>query len=460
METFQELRDEPELELRVWVEQIIPQRRQLRLFSAPALSDSGVLVGRIDVYTDVTEATSRADEIERLYEQARKTAESFQRSLLPSSPPNLPRMNIVAHYVPAAGRRAVCGDFYDFVPLGDGRMGFVLGDVCGTGPTAANDAALTRYTLRSYAPEESDPASLMERLNSHIGDHLGVERFVRLLFAALDPERGRLEYVTAGHVPPVIYRTRTRSVEWLQEGGIALGIEPDSSYKSGQVHLEPGDTLVLYTDGVTEAPRNGRPFGQGKFSDLVTEYGVGTPGEMVQAIRRAVDMWVLGSELRDDLALLACQVVPDSALYQPARELVVPNEPVRIAEIRSFVAGFLADLRWPVVVSQEVLLAVGEAAANASRHGRRSAERSEIRVLCTSTEDGVAIEVADDGPGFDPASVVVSDLPDRFAAGGRGLFLMRQLMDSVEIDSSDAGTTVTLRKTHTGAFSGLAGPAR
>ncbi|MDQ3954700.1 MAG: SpoIIE family protein phosphatase [Actinomycetota bacterium] len=449
METFQELRDDPDLELRSWIEQIIPERRLLRLYSAPTSDESGELVGRIDVYTDVTEGMARSLEIESLYERARETAESYQRSLLPESVPALPRLSLVAHYVPAAGRRAVCGDFYDFVTLGDGRMCLVLGDVCGVGPPAANDAALTRYSLRSFMSDESDLTRLMERMNTHINRHMSSERFVRLLLAAIDPERAQLDYVVAGHVPPVVYRAETADVEWLQEGGMVLGVDEDVTFKAGHIELKPADSLVFYTDGVTEAHRDGRPFGQGKFSDLVKEYGVGTPGEMVQAIRRSVEMWTFGSEQRDDLALICAQVVPDKAIHDPVRELVLPNEPVRVGEIRSFVAGFLADLRSPVDVSQEVLLAVGEAAANACRHGRRPQGRSEVRVRCARHQGRVEVLVADDGPGFDPSAFEELTLPDRFASGGRGLFLMRRLMDDVEVDTSDEGTTVTMTRSLT-----------
>ncbi len=446
METFQELLDDPDLELRSWIDQIIPQRRQLRLYSAPTSDETGEPVGRIDVYTDVTEGMARAREIEELYETARETAESYQRSLLPESVPVLPRLNLVAHYIPAAGRRAVCGDFYDFVTLGDGRMCVVLGDVCGVGPPAANDAALTRYSLRSFMSDESDLTRLMERMNTHINQHMSSERFVRLLLAAVDPERAQLDYVVAGHVPPVVFRAKSADVEWLQEGGMVLGVEEDVSFKTGHIDLTPGDALVFYTDGVTEAHRGGRPFGQGKFSDLVKEYGVGTPGELVQAIRRSVEMWTMGSELRDDLAIICAQVVPDQAIHDLVRELVLPNEPVRVGEIRSFVGAFLADLRSPVDIAQEVLLAVGEAAANACRHGRRPQGRSEIRVRCARHRDRVEVTIADDGPGFDPDDVVASDLPDRFASGGRGLFLMRKLMDDVALDTSHEGTTVTMTR--------------
>jgi anti-sigma regulatory factor (Ser/Thr protein kinase) len=234
-------------------------------------------------------------------------------------------------------------------------------------------------------------------------------------------------------------------VEWLLEPGMALGVDPEAVYEAERIELEQGDVLVLYTDGVTEAPRAGRPFGQGKFSDVVEQYGVGTPGELAQAVRRAVEAWVDG-ELRDDLAMLVCQVAPDAVVGEPARELVVPNESARIADVRAFVANFLADLRAPVEDSQEMLLAVGEAVANAWKHGRPPGGRSEIRVRCSLEAGDVTVTVSDEGPGFDPRAVEHDGLPDRFASGGRGLFLMRQLVDSVAFESSPQGTTVTLSR--------------
>ena len=455
MEQFQKLRDDPTVELRMDVEQLIPARRRLSLYSRPTFDDDGALVGRIDVFADITENVKRAAEVERLLEQARRTAENYQRGLLPESIPSLPRVSIVAHYVPAAGRRAICGDFYDFIHLPDGKLALVLGDVVGIGPKAATDAALTRYTLRSLALHESDPAVLLEEMNTHLLPQCSSERFVRLLIAVIDPERAVLTYSNAGHVPPVLYRAKSATVEWLEEGGIVLGVEKNATFKAGRLELDPGDMLVMYTDGVTEASRDGRPYGQGKFKDLIELYGVGTPGELAQALRRSVEAWVATDpdkpvpegtigELRDDIAILAVQVALDRMLGEPSRELVLPNEPSRVSEVRRFVSSFLADLRAPVDVSTEILLAVGEAAANANRHGHRSDGRGEVRVYCALEGPSVTIAIADDGGGFDPGGVDATALPDRFASGGRGMFLMRELMDEVEIESTDSGTTVTM----------------
>jgi serine phosphatase RsbU (regulator of sigma subunit)/anti-sigma regulatory factor (Ser/Thr protein kinase) len=445
MEALQQLRADPESELHSEIEQVLPVRRNLRFFSGPAPAPDGG-VGRIDVFADISVAVRRASEIERLYEEARTAAESYRGGLLPEGIPSLPRFNLVAHYIPAEAGRAVCGDFYDFVPLGDGRLGLVIGDVCGVGPRAANDSALARHSLRYLASEERDPAKLLERVSEQIRAQIGSERFVRLVFGSLEPERGILTYAAAGHVPPVLYRAGSKDVEWLQGGGLPLGAVAGAHYASASVELAPGDMLVFYTDGVTEAARRGRPFGQRKLTDLVKRYGVGTPGEFIQAVRRAVGAWVSGGELRDDVALLVSQVVPDTAVNEPTRELVLPSEPARIREVRRFVASFLEDVRAPVETSSDILLAVSEAAANACRYGRTGNSWSELRIRCRLEHPDFIVSVTDEGGGFDLSGIEVQRMPDPFASGGRGLFLMQQLMDQVSFASTDEGTTVTLKR--------------
>ncbi|HVF53583.1 MAG TPA: SpoIIE family protein phosphatase [Actinomycetota bacterium] len=445
MELFQQLLEDPDMELHAELEQILPARRTLRLFSGAVRDARGSARGRVDVFTDITESVRRAEDNKRLYEQARRTAESYQRGLLPSAPPHLPRMNIVAHYLPVAGDRAIAGDFYDFLSLPDGRMGIVFGDVCGIGPAAANDAALARYTVTSYFPEESEPGALLERVAQRVGAQLAPDRFIRLVYAILDPERGRLAYANAGHVPPMVHRAKSGEVEWLEEGGVALGLDNAEKYKSGHVELEPSDLVVFYSDGVSTAPRLGQPYGTRRLVELLRDWGAGSPGEFVQAVVRAVEAWVSPSGLRDDIAVVACQVVPDHAMGEPVRELVLPNEPARLKDVRAFVASFLADLRAPVEPSSELLMAVGEAAANCACHGRRVEGRSEVRVKCRASGDSVSVTLADDGVGFDPRSQ--RPTPDPFAAGGRGLYLMVELTDDVEVESSAAGTTITLTKT-------------
>ena len=128
------------------------------------------------------------------------------------------------------------------------------------------------------------------------------------------------------------------------------------------------------------------------------------------------------------------------------RQTALPNEPANASDMRSFVADCLTRASVPEHVADEILLAVGEVVANACRHGRRPTAPGEVALRCDIRDSHVAIAVTDEGPGFDVKSVMRTGVPDLFSAGGRGFFLMRQLMDSVDVDSSSSGTTVCLER--------------
>lgn len=129
------------------------------------------------------------------------------------------------------------------------------------------------------------------------------------------------------------------------------------------------------------------------------------------------------------------------------RTISVPNEPSQAHELRSFVADFLNASGLPEHIGDEVLMAVGEVVANACRHGRPRSRKGEVGLRCEVANSHVSITVTDDGPGFDVDSVLGQGMPDLLSQGGRGFFLMRQLMDQVHVDSSARGTTVTLERT-------------
>lgn len=128
------------------------------------------------------------------------------------------------------------------------------------------------------------------------------------------------------------------------------------------------------------------------------------------------------------------------------QQTALPNEPANASDMRSFVADCLTGASIPETVADEILLAVGEVVANACRHGRRPTAPGEVALRFEIRDSHIAIAVTDEGPGFDVKSVMHTGVPDLFSAGGRGFFLMRQLMDSVDVDSSSSGTTVCLER--------------
>jgi serine phosphatase RsbU (regulator of sigma subunit) len=204
----------------------------------------------------------------------------------------------------------VGGDFYDVLPLPDGRLLVALGDVAGKGSPAALLMALLLAMLRTLVDEGLEPAPLIERLNVQIARHAPPSRFITLLFVIIDPATGVVTSVNAGHLPALIQRTDGR-VDLLDEGGIALGMFDGSTYTAQTAHLEPGDLLVLYSDGITEAedPR-GTPFDEDGLRSLVSAHARSPLPDIGKAIFAAVGRHAQDVRFADDLTILLARRTP------------------------------------------------------------------------------------------------------------------------------------------------------
>ena len=205
----------------------------------------------------------------------------------------------------------VGGDFYDILPLDDGRVVVAVGDVAGKGSPAALLMALLLAILRTLVEERLEPADLVRRLNLQVSRHVPGSRFITLLYAVYDPATGCLTYVSAGHMPPLLMR-HDGSTERLSEGGIALGMFDHSTYATGRVTIQPDDLLAVYSDGITEAenPR-GIPFDEtGLAAILRTRRLDGSLSSIGAAVVQAVEQHKGDKRLADDLTILLLRRSP------------------------------------------------------------------------------------------------------------------------------------------------------
>lgn len=198
----------------------------------------------------------------------------------------------------------VGGDFYDILPQEDGRVIVALGDVAGKASPAALLMALFLAMLRTLVDDHRSPAELVRRLNIQVSKHAPPSRFITLFLGLFDPATGELEFVNAGQTPPLLLRAGG-SVERLSTGGVALAMFEGSTYESGFARLDPGDALIMYSDGITEAES---PAGE-MFDEQGLEAAVrATPGVaaavLSRAVFRAVDHHRSGERLADDLTVL------------------------------------------------------------------------------------------------------------------------------------------------------------
>jgi sigma-B regulation protein RsbU (phosphoserine phosphatase) len=250
------------------------------------------------------ERLAEVEQAERLMERDLEQAAIIQRGLLPEAPPKLAAVALAGHN---ASCRTVGGDYYDFLPYPDGRVGLVLGDVSGKGIPAAILMASLQARVHLLAEEPSDLAKMMGRLNRILAGHCPSNRFVSLFFCILDPATGAIVYCNAGHNPPLLLRG-SGHVDRLTGSGPVLGILPDVPFTQRTATMEPGDLLLLFSDGVTEAVSpSTEEFGEERLVQELLASGDADPRDVIDRILLALGAWSAGAPPADDVTLLAAR---------------------------------------------------------------------------------------------------------------------------------------------------------
>jgi PAS domain S-box-containing protein len=258
---------------------------------------------------DLAQRAALAVENARLYEAERGMAQKLQEGFLPPELPDIPGVDVAARYR-WGGQGEVGGDFFDAFSTGPDSWAVVIGDVCGKGPEAALVTALARYTIRAVAMHMTKPSRVMAALNDAVRQQRSDRTFCTVCYARLRPsERGaRLTVCCAGHPPPVLLRA-DGTVQEAGTPGALLGIFADPDLSDRAVDLGPGDTLVLFTDGVIEERVPGAIFGRERLESIVRSSAGMDAAAMAQAIEQAV-LSFRPDPPRDDMAVLVLRVRP------------------------------------------------------------------------------------------------------------------------------------------------------
>lgn len=295
--------------------------------AVPIVSESGV-IGCLNVESDRLDAFSAADaellqffasaaavsiekallhrqvlDKQRIEDQL-KVARDVQSGLLPEAPPELPGYDIAAVNLPTW---AIGGDYYDYVPLERGRLGLVVADVSGKGIPAALIMATFRAALRTEMRRHADLPAVASQLNQVVQESRDASRYVTAVCGVLDTATNGFTYVNCGHNPPLLLRSGG-GVETLQRGGPALGLFAEERFEAGGVRLDPGDRLVLYTDGVVE-PADGRDveFGVGRLEAAVRGATGGAAREALVSVIEATRRFSGQEQYEDDFTLVVVQ---------------------------------------------------------------------------------------------------------------------------------------------------------
>jgi hypothetical protein len=232
------------------------------------------------------------------------TARSIQTSILPRAIPDVIGLDIAVRYLPA---RKVAGDVYDFHRVDERRLGMLVGDVAGHGVPAALIASMATVAFSSHPSRMDEPGEVLAEMNRVFCGHFDA-RFVTAACFFVDTERGTLRYGLAGHPWPLLWKARSATLESLTEGGLVLGLFPDASFPTSEVAFEPGDRLVVYTDGLTEAfDPSGAWFGDAELKAFIAAHRGAPAGPFADLLLDRVRSWTgrdtNSSSLEDDLTL-------------------------------------------------------------------------------------------------------------------------------------------------------------
>ena len=362
------------------------------------------------------------------YETERSIAETLQRSVLPETLPSMEGATVAARYLPGTAAIDVGGDWFDTIPLEDGRLGFIVGDVVGKGVQAASTMAQLRNGMRALTLDSSDVSTVVTKLNRLLDSYTDAP-FATLAFLTVDPETHEAELLSAGHLPPLLVR-RGRPPSFLEGArGLPLGVDPETRYDTCKMTLEPGDVVVLYTDGLVE--RRDRSLDDG-FSLLLEAAAepVDDPDELVDWLLEQL----IGDNVRgDDIAVLA--VAFDRA---PLGTFAVrlPADRDALVELRDSFARWLERAAISEADRRDLVLATWEASANAIEHAQAPTSAF-VDVEASLSGDRVRVEISDSGRWREP-----EERPDR----GLGLHLIQSLMTSLVVQPDANGTTVVMER--------------
>ncbi|ORV54774.1 ATPase [Mycobacterium europaeum] len=398
----------PEGVLVVWID--LAERRAFTLEDQTLLT---VLAGRLG------QGLQRVHQVD----QQRETALALQHAIL--GPADLPH-GFAVRYQAASRPLQVGGDWYDIVDLDDGRIAMVVGDCVGHGLAAATVMGQVRSACRALLFENPSPGAALAGMDRFAARLPGAQ-CTTAVCAVLDPETGELVYSSAGHPPPILVHA-DGTTQMLDDGHtIALGVRADWSRPEGRVTLPARATLLLYTDGLVERRRTALGQGITRAAALVQAGRGSTLDDLANHIMSAL---APEGGYQDDVVLL---------LYRhPAPlELTFPADVSHLAPARKALRHWLTRTRLDPEQAMNVLVAAGEAVANAIEHGHRDKPEGTISLGATALVDQVQLTITDTGSWKPPQ-------PASYPRRGRGIALMRGLMHDVTINPDAAGTTVRL----------------
>jgi len=386
------------------------------------------------------------------------TAKAIQESALPRIFPPYPDVNRFDVYASMKAAREIGGDFYDFFLIGDdcdadsGKLGFIIADVSGKGVPAALFMMKSMTQLRDYLMAEVEIGEAVENANRQLCKGNDEGMFVTVWAGVLDYATGHVDFVNAGHNPPLIWQ-KERGWHWLEEkSGLPLGLFEDFPYEAYSLECNIGDQFLLYTDGVTEAMSvDGELYGEGRLEALANANYTRHPRMLVDAVRHDVATWAKGAEQSDDITILSLEYgVPPEV----TATLQLPAELENLPLVNEFIHSELDRRLCPKRVQNQLDIAVEELYVNVCHYAYPDATPEKpgtVRILRTYSADPpcVVVDIIDEGIPYNPLAKPDAVTPDDIAdvpIGGLGILMAKKCTDEMRYERSGDNNIVTIVK--------------
>lgn len=386
----------------------------------------------------------QARERERMDNELR-VARVIQQTLLPKQVPTLPGWNMAAYWQPA---RAVSGDFYDFINFPDGKVAMIAGDVTDKGVPAALMMATTRSILRVVAEGLVAPGEVLAEANNRLCPDIPPHMFITCLYALLDPASGLVRYANAGHNPP--YKCAGEEIVEMRARGMPLGLMPDMTYEEKEIVIEPGENVVIYSDGLTEAhDPQGEMFGFSRLRQVLAAPHCGE--ELIHCMTNALrDFTGPDWEQEDDVTFVTLERLPAYYLskQRTLARFTLPSHPGNERDAMEMVAEAVKPLGLPPMRLERLKTAVAEATMNAMEHGNKYRFELPVEIVVGLHNHNLYVTIRDHGGGKEMDEPADPDLEAKLAGlqspRGWGLFLIKKMVDEVNVSSDQYHHTVEL----------------
>ncbi len=396
--------------------------------------------GVVNVVTDITKRRQAEKALEEAYEVIKhqnermegelNAAKEIQMSMLPLTFPPFPERSEFSVFATLAPAREVGGDLYDFFFIDEDRFCFCVGDVSGKGVPAALFMAVSKSLIKSRAANDLSPASIVTHVNNELGRDNDTSMFVTLFLGILDVKTGALTYTNAGHNPPYLLQEDGSVIQLDQLHGPVVAAMEGMVYGEDKRTVMPGDLLLMYTDGVTEAMDvNEKLYSGERLTSLLSSRQFESVEEIVDVT--VSDVWNHqgDAEQADDVTVLAVRFFgePEGKALQ-VLELDIKNRPEEIAEVKAAFDAFSDQYSVPAAMRSEMKVVFDELLGNIVSHGYRDDSDHTIEIRVKLSTDRLAVTITDDGIPFNPFTSVS---PITATTSERGIQKIRSMVDDV-----------------------------